>query len=128
MNLVRERIEKIIDPGTEYLELSALAAWEMYGGGVHSGGTISGIGVVAGKEVMFIGTDATIKGGVSFPAGYKKWLRAQEIAQQNHLPCVYLMDGGGAQLDAQGSSSAKSKSGRDMSYEGTLPAMFVEGG
>merc|ERR1719261_614440 len=129
-NLVRERVEKIIDPGTDFLELSALAGWEMYGGGVHSGGTVSGIGVVAGREVMFMGTDATIKGGVSFPAGYRKWLRAQEIAQQNQLPCVYLIDGGGAKLDAQ--ASIKNRDGsapkRDLTFEGTLPAGFVEGG
>eukprot|EP00933_Yihiella_yeosuensis_P058743 TRINITY_DN5942_c0_g1_i1.p1 TRINITY_DN5942_c0_g1~~TRINITY_DN5942_c0_g1_i1.p1 ORF type:complete len:1192 (-),score=288.38 TRINITY_DN5942_c0_g1_i1:353-3856(-) len=126
-NLVRERVQKIIDQGTEFLELSALAAWEMYGGGVHSGGTVTGIGLVCGREVMFIGTDATIKGGVNFPMGYKKWMRAQEIAEANRLPCVYLIDGGGAKLDAQG-SRVDSESGRDLSYEGTLPAMFVEGG
>mmetsp|Transcript_58956 Transcript_58956/g.104771 ORF Transcript_58956/g.104771 Transcript_58956/m.104771 type:complete len:1172 (+) Transcript_58956:46-3561(+) len=126
--LVRERVRKIIDKGTDFLELSALAGWEMYGGGIHSGGTITGIGLVAGREVMFIGTDATIKGGVNFPVGYKKWLRAQEIAESNHLPCVYLIDGGGAKLDGQGSIGKGGKSGRDMTYEGTLPAMFVEGG
>jgi len=127
--LVRERLDKIIDPGTEVLEISALAGWEMYGGGVHSGGTVAAIGVVSGREVMFMGTDATIKGGVTFPVGYKKGLRAQEIAQINHLPCVYLMDGGGAKLDAQ-ASSGKKKDGpkRDRSYEGALPASFTEGG
>lgn len=128
-NLVRERIGKIIDAGTEMLELSALAGWEMYGGGIHSGGTVCGIGVVSGRECVLIGTDATIKGGVSFPVGYKKWLRAQEVAQQNHLPCIYLIDGGGAKLDAQASGGGgKNKSGRDFSYEGVLPAAFVEGG
>ncbi|CAE8600317.1 unnamed protein product, partial [Polarella glacialis] len=126
-HLVRERVHKIIDQGTQFLELSSLAGWEMYGGGVHSGGTVTGIGLVAGKEVMFIGTDATIKGGVSFPVGYKKWLRAQEVAEQNCLPVIYLMDGGGAKLDAQG-SAGKGKNDRDLTYEGVLPAMFVEGG
>lgn len=127
-NLVRERIYKIIDKGTEFMELSALAGWEMYGGGIHSGGTISGIGVVSGREVMFIGTDATIKGGVSFPVGYKKWLRAQNIAETNLLPCVYLIDGGGAKLDSQAGGGGKGKAGRDTSFEGALPAAFVEGG
>jgi len=127
-NLVRERIYKIIDKGTELMELSALAGWEMYGGGIHSGGTISGIGIVCGREVMFIGTDATIKGGVSFPVGYKKWLRAQNIAETNRLPCVYLMDGGGAKLDAQAGGGKDKKSDRDMTFEGTLPAGFVDGG
>jgi len=128
-NLVRERIFKVTDPGTEFLELSTLAGWEMYGGGIHSGGTITGIGLVAGREVMFIGTDATIKGGVSFPVGYKKWLRAQEVAQQNQIPCVYMMDGGGAKLDAQaGGGGSGKKTDRDLSYEGGLPASFVEGG
>merc|ERR1719408_14500 len=112
------------------MEISALGGWEMYGGGVHSGGVICGIGVVGGREVMFIGTDATIKGGVTFPAGYKKWLRAQEIAEKNHLPCVYLMDGGGAKLDAQASTKKQDGKGpkRDLTFEGTLPAGFVEGG
>eukprot|EP00928_Gymnodinium_smaydae_P009064 TRINITY_DN13347_c0_g5_i1.p1 TRINITY_DN13347_c0_g5~~TRINITY_DN13347_c0_g5_i1.p1 ORF type:complete len:1168 (-),score=188.02 TRINITY_DN13347_c0_g5_i1:39-3542(-) len=129
-NLVRERIYKIVDKGTDILEISPLGGWEMYGGGVHSGGTVCGIGVVCGRECMFIGTDATIKGGVSFPVGYKKWLRAQEVAQQNHLPCIYLIDGGGAKLDAQAGPPAggKNKPTRDLSYEGALPAAFVEGG
>jgi len=127
--LVRERIRKIIDEGTDFLEISQLAGWEMYGGGVHSGGTVIGIGVVSGREVMFIGTDATIKGGVAFPVGYKKWLRAQEIAEANCLPCVYLIDGGGAKLDAQGGPGKGDKDKkRDLTYSGTLPAMFVEGG
>lgn len=124
---VRERIRAITDKGTEILEISALAGWEMYGGGVHSGGTVCGIGVVGGRECMFLGTDATIQGGVNFPVGYKKWLRAQEVAQQNHLPCIYLIDGGGAKLDAQGDAKGK-KGDRDLSYEGALPAQFVEGG
>jgi len=126
-HLVRERIQKIIDKGTAFLELSKLAGWEMEGGGVHSGGVVTGIGLVAGREVMFLGTDVTIKGGVTFPVGYKKWLRAQEIAQANHLPCIYLIDGGGAKLDSQG-SKGKGDSKRDLTYEGVLPAGFVEGG
>lgn len=128
--LVRERIRKIIDQGTDFLEISALAGWEMYGGGVHSGGTVIGIGIVSGREVMFIGTDATIKGGVAFPVGYKKWLRAQQIAETNRLPCVYLIDGGGAKLDAQGGPGKgdKGKPKTDLTFSGTLPAQFVEGG
>jgi len=129
--LVRERIHKMIDKGTEFMEFSALAGWEMYGGGVHSGGVISGIGVISGREVVFLGTDATIKGGVTFAVGYKKWLRAQNIAEMNNIPVVYIMDGGGAKLDAQAGGGGKRKGDkpqRDLSYEGTLPAEFVHGG
>eukprot|EP00662_Eupelagonemidae_sp_cell21_P053838 gene53838-25510_t len=80
---------------------------------------------------MLIGTDATIKGGVSFPIQYKKWLRAQEVAQHNELPCIYLIDGGGAKLDAQSGKGPGRKGGkptRDTSYEGGLPAEFTWGG
>mmetsp|Transcript_91628 Transcript_91628/g.203409 ORF Transcript_91628/g.203409 Transcript_91628/m.203409 type:complete len:1162 (+) Transcript_91628:64-3549(+) len=127
-NLVRERIQKVIDKGTQMMELSPLGGWEMYGGGIHSGGVVAAIGVVGGRECMFIGTDATIKGGVSFPVGYKKWLRAQEVAEQNHIPCIYLIDGGGAKLDSQAGGGGGKKTDRDTSYEGALPAQFVEGG
>jgi len=127
-DLVRDRIAKISDKGTTFMELSALAGWEMYGGGVHSGGFITGIGLVCGRECMFYGTDATIKGGVTHPVGYKKWLRAQDIAMENRLPCIYIIDGGGAKLDSVMESTKDKKTGRDLSYEGMLPAFFVEGG
>eukprot|EP01062_Namystynia_karyoxenos_P068997 TRINITY_DN641_c0_g1_i2.p1 TRINITY_DN641_c0_g1~~TRINITY_DN641_c0_g1_i2.p1 ORF type:complete len:1189 (+),score=416.21 TRINITY_DN641_c0_g1_i2:87-3569(+) len=127
--LVRERVEGIIDKGTSFMELSALAGWGMYGGGVHSGGRCTGIGVVAGRECMFIGTDPTVKGGVIFPAGLKKELRAQEIAEVNHLPCIYLIDGGGAKLDSTAEKGSQKDVGdRDTSFEGELPANFVEVG
>lgn len=104
--LPRERVEKIVDEGTKFLELSALAAWGLYGNKVHSAGMVCGIGIVHGTECMFIINDATVKGGVLFPETLKKMYRAQAIAQENHLPCIYLVDGGGANLSAaEGNSS-----------------------
>jgi 3-methylcrotonyl-CoA carboxylase beta subunit len=99
--LARERIEKIIDDGSSFLELSALAADEVYSEGVPSAGVITGIGKVHGIECMFVANDATVKGGTYFPLTVKKHLRAQEIALKNHLPCVYLVDSGGAFLPRQ---------------------------
>lgn len=99
--LARERIEALIDPGTPFLELSALAAWNMYDGAAPSAGVITGIGVVHGREVMVVANDATVKGGTYFPLTVKKHLRAQEIARENRLPCVYLVDSGGAYLPMQ---------------------------
>lgn len=101
--LPRERIDRILDPGSPFLELSALAAWEMYEneGGVPSAGIVTGIGRVHGRECMFVANDATVKGGTYFPMTVKKHLRAQEIAFENHLPCVYLVDSGGAFLPMQ---------------------------
>ena len=81
-----------------------------------------------GGSACFYGTDATIKGGVTHPVGYKKWLRAQDIAMENRLPCIYIIDGGGAKLDSVMESTKDKKTGRDLSYEGMLPAFFVEGG
>jgi 3-methylcrotonyl-CoA carboxylase beta subunit len=101
--LPRERISHILDPGSPFLELSALAAWEMYAseGGVPSAGIVTGIGRVQGAECMFVANDATVKGGTYFPLTVKKHLRAQEIAMQNRLPCIYLVDSGGAFLPMQ---------------------------
>ncbi len=101
--LPRERIAAILDPGSPFLELSALAAWEMYEaeGGVPSAGIVTGIGRVQGIECMFVANDATVKGGTYFPLTVKKHLRAQEIAMQNRLPCIYLVDSGGAFLPMQ---------------------------
>jgi len=99
--LVRDRIQKLIDPGTPFLELSPLAAFELYDGAAPSGGVITGIGVVHGREIMIVANDATVKGGTYFPITVKKHLRAQEIASENHLPCVYLVDSGGAFLPMQ---------------------------
>jgi len=99
--LPRERIEAIIDPGTEFLELSALAAHDMYGGSVFSAGVATGIGMVHGQEVLFVANDATVKGGTYHPITVKKHVRAQAIARENRLPCVYLVDSGGAFLPLQ---------------------------
>ncbi|MBX6764570.1 MAG: methylcrotonoyl-CoA carboxylase [Rubrobacteraceae bacterium] len=99
--LVRERIERLLDPGTAFLELSPLAAWGMYGGEVPSAGIVTGIGRVEGTECVIVANDATVKGGTYYPMTVKKHLRAQEVAEQNHLPCIYLVDSGGAYLPMQ---------------------------
>ncbi len=99
--LARERIDLLLDPGSPFLEFSALAAWEMYDGEAPSAGIVTGIGAVSGQEVVVVANDATVKGGTYFPMTVKKHLRAQEIAQQNRLPCVYLVDSGGAFLPLQ---------------------------
>jgi len=99
--LPRERVNALVDPGSPFLELSQLAAHNMYGGDVASAGVITGIGRVSGVECMIVANDATVKGGSYFPLTVKKHLRAQEIAQQNRLPCVYLVDSGGANLPTQ---------------------------
>ena len=97
----RERIQILIDPESPFLELSPLAAWDMYDNGAPSAGMVTGIGVVSGQECMIIANDATIKAGSYYPITIKKHLRAQEIAQQNRLPCIYLVDSGGAFLPLQ---------------------------
>jgi acetyl-CoA carboxylase carboxyltransferase component len=97
----RERIERLLDPGSEFLELSALAAYNMYDDGSPSAGIVTGIGVVEGQQCIVVANDATVKGGTYYPMTVKKHLRAQEIAEQNHLPCIYLVDSGGAFLPLQ---------------------------
>ncbi len=99
--LARDRVNLLLDPGTPFLELSPLAAYGLYGGDVHSASLITGIGRVSGQECMIVANDATIKGGTYYPLTVKKHLRAQEIARENHLPCVYLVDSGGAFLPLQ---------------------------
>jgi len=99
--LPRDRIEGLLDPGTPFLELSQLAAHGMYGGEVPSAGIITGIGRVSGRECMIVCNDATVKGGTYYPVTVKKHLRAQEIARANRLPCIYLVDSGGANLPNQ---------------------------
>lgn len=99
--LARERIEKILDPGSPFLELSSLAAHELYDEDVPSAGVVTGIGRVHGIECMFVANDATVKGGTYFPMTVKKHLRAQEVALENRLPCLYLVDSGGAFLPKQ---------------------------
>jgi acetyl-CoA carboxylase carboxyltransferase component len=99
--LARERIDRLCDPGTAFLELNALAAWDLYGGDAPSAGIVTGIGVVEGQECVLVANDATVKGGTYYPVTVKKHLRAQEVAEQNALPCIYLVDSGGAFLPLQ---------------------------
>lgn len=98
---VRERIDRLLDPGSPFLELSPLAAHGLYGGEAPAAGIVTGIGRVAGREVMIVANDATVKGGSYYPLTVKKHLRSQQIAEQNHLPCIYLVDSGGAYLPMQ---------------------------
>ena len=99
--LPRDRVEALLDPGAPFLELSPLAANGMYGEAIHAAAIITGIGRVAGRECMIVCNDATIKGGTYYPVTVKKHLRAQEIARENRLPCIYLVDSGGANLPNQ---------------------------
>jgi 3-methylcrotonyl-CoA carboxylase beta subunit len=99
--LARERVDLLLDPGTAFLELSPLAANGMYGGDVHSASIITGVGRVSGRECVIVANDATIKGGTYYPMTVKKHLRAQDIARQNNLPCIYMVDSGGAFLPQQ---------------------------
>jgi 3-methylcrotonyl-CoA carboxylase beta subunit len=99
--LPRERVGGLIDPGSPFLEMSQLAAYGMYGGEVPSAGIVTGIGRVSGRECVIVANDATVKGGTYFPVTVKKHLRAQEIARANNLPCLYLVDSGGAFLPMQ---------------------------
>jgi acetyl-CoA carboxylase carboxyltransferase component len=98
---VRERIERLLDPGAPFLELSALAAFGMYNLEAPGAGIVTGIGRISNREVLIIANDATVKGGSYFPMTVKKHLRAQQIAEENHLPCLYLVDSGGANLPFQ---------------------------
>jgi acetyl-CoA carboxylase carboxyltransferase component len=99
--LARERINLLLDPGAPFLELSPLAAWDMYDNEAPSAGIVTGIGTIAGQECVIVANDATVKGGTYFPMTVKKHIRAQEIAGQNNLPCIYLVDSGGAFLPLQ---------------------------
>ncbi len=99
--LARERVEALLDPGSSFLELNALAAWELYEGDAPAAGILTGIGVIDGRECVVVANDATVKGGTYYPLTVKKHLRAQEVAQQNRLPCIYLVDSGGAYLPLQ---------------------------
>lgn len=99
--LARDRIDALLDPQAPFLELSTLAAHGMYDGGAPSAGVVTGIGRIHGRECMIVANDATVKGGTYFPITVKKHLRAQEVALENHLPCIYLVDSGGAFLPLQ---------------------------
>src|SRR5699024_4516378 len=96
--LVRQRITELLDPGSPFLEVAPLAAHEMYGGNVAAAGLVAGIGLVEGRRCMIVANDATVSGGTYYPMTVKKHLRAQEIADMNKLPCIYLVDSGGAML------------------------------
>ena len=99
--LVRERVRRLLDPQSPFLELSPLAAYGMYDGEAPSASIVTGIGRIHGREAVIVANDATVKGGTYYPITVKKHLRAQEIALENHLPCVYLVDSGGAFLPLQ---------------------------
>ncbi len=97
----RERIDRLLDEGSPFLELSPLAAWEMYDNGAPGAGLVTGIGRVSGREVLIVANDATVKGGTYYPVTVKKHVRAQQVALENRLPCIYLVDSGGAFLPLQ---------------------------
>jgi len=99
--LPRQRLAQLLDPGSPFLEIGQFAAWDMYGEAIASAGMIAGVGRVEGREVMVVINDATVKGGTYYPMTVKKHLRAQEIARENNLPCIYLVDSGGANLPNQ---------------------------
>lgn len=99
--LVRDRVDLLLDAGSPFLEVAPLAGWDLYGGDCPSGGVVAGIGLIHGRHVMVVANDATVKGGTYYPITVKKHLRAQEIAAENRLPCIYLVDSGGAFLPMQ---------------------------
>ncbi len=99
--LPRDRVQMLLDPGTPFLEIAPLAAHGMYNGEAPCAGVITGVGRVSGREVVIVCNDATVKGGTYYPMTVKKHLRAQEVALQNRLPCIYLVDSGGANLPNQ---------------------------
>src|SRR6476620_6084269 len=96
--LPRDRVLRLIDPGSPFLELSPMAAYGMYTKDIHGAGIITGVGRISGRECVIVCNDATIKGGTYFPMTVKKHVRAQEVARENRLPCIYLVDSGGANL------------------------------
>jgi acetyl-CoA carboxylase carboxyltransferase component len=98
---VRDRVDRLLDPDSPFLEFSALAAYEMYDGQAPAAGVVTGLGRISGQTCVIVANDATVKGGTYFPITVKKHLRAQEIALENRLPCVYLVDSGGAFLPMQ---------------------------
>ena len=99
--LVRDRIAKLCDKDTPFLEFSSFAAYDMYNNDAPGAGMVTGVGVIKGKECLIVANDATVKGGTYFPMTIKKHVRAQEIALENHLPCIYLVDSGGIFLPYQ---------------------------
>ncbi len=124
--LVRDRIERLLDPGSPFLELSPLAAHEVYDEPVPAAGLVTGIGTIHGRPVMIVANDATVKGGTYFPLTVKKHLRAQEIARENRLPCLYLVDSGGAFLPMQAEVFPdREHFGRIFYNQATLSAMGI---
>ncbi|MFN3269964.1 MAG: carboxyl transferase domain-containing protein, partial [Candidatus Kapaibacteriota bacterium] len=122
----RERIEALCDPDTPFLELSPLAAWDMYDNEAPCAGIITGIGVVKGRECMIVANDATVKGGTYFPMTIKKHVRAQEVAMQNRLPCIYLVDSGGIFLPYQSETFPdKEHFGRIFYNQARMSAMNI---
>ena len=99
--LARERIDALLDPDTPFMEFNSLAAHDMFNGRAPCAGVVTGIGIVHGREVVIVANDATVTGGTYFPITVKKHLRAQEIAQENNIPCIYIVDSGGAFLPMQ---------------------------
>lgn len=123
---VRERLEILFDPGTPFLELSPLAAYGMYNNEAPCAGIVTGIGVVHGREVLVVANDATVKGGTYFPETIKKHVRAQEIAMENRLPCIYLVDSGGIFLPLQsGTFPDKEHFGRIFFNQARMSAMGI---
>ncbi len=124
--MVRDRIEGLLDPGAPFLELSTLAAHEVYDDAVPAAGLITGIGQIHGRQVMIVANDATVKGGTYFPVTVKKHLRAQEIAKENRLPCIYLVDSGGAFLPLQAEVFPdRDHFGRIFYNQATMSAMDI---
>jgi acetyl-CoA carboxylase carboxyltransferase component len=124
--LARERLDKLFDRNTPFLELNALAAYEMYDNAAPGAGMVTGIGIVHGREVLVIANDASVKGGTYFPMTIKKHLRAQEVAMENRLPCIYLVDSGGIFLPHQaGTFPDKGHFGRIFYNQARLSAMGI---
>ena len=122
----RERVRQLLDPGSPFVELSQLAAHGLYGGGIACGGIITGVGRVSGRQCVIVANDPTVKGGTYYPVTVKKHLRAQEIARENRLPCVYLVESGGAFLPAQDEVFPdKEHFGRIFYNQATLSALGV---
>jgi acetyl-CoA carboxylase carboxyltransferase component len=120
---VRERLKVLFDDNTPFLELSPLAAWDMYDNQAPAASMVTGIGIVHGREVLVVANDATVKGGTYFPMTIKKHVRAQEVARTNHLPCVYLVDSGGIFLPEQaGTFPDKDDFGKIFYNQATLSA------
>lgn len=115
--LPRERVEQLLDPGTSFLEIGQMAALGMYDDEAPSAGVIAGIGRVQGHQCVIVANDATVKGGTYYPMTVKKHLRAQEIAEQNHLPCIYLVDSGGGYWERLQQRSAYQRALRSQEVE-----------